>query len=272
MWRRIFKALVVFLIPAALFCLPSVATEYVKPLTTFLYDYTGIEEIDCIYCINLDIRADKWKKMAQKFSKEELVVNRVPAINGWKEISKKTLRKLKAPNNAKLTPGQIGCILSHLSVLKDAKRRGYNNILVLEDDIDFLHEMSTLDNYIKLVTWNDPDWDVLFIDDWKGEDYGILKPVDRPNSSMSQEIQKPKIPFYYYEEYPFTRVFYRHGLYAMIVSQKGIRKILAHFSRHPLSLAIDVELNHIDSIRMYETVKNFVKVNLSVSDTSKKPI
>jgi hypothetical protein len=93
MWRRIFKALVVFLIPAALFCLPSVATEYVKPLTTFLYDYTGIEEIDCIYCINLDIRADKWKKI--EIFKEELVVNRVPAINGWKEISKNA-QKIKS--------------------------------------------------------------------------------------------------------------------------------------------------------------------------------
>ncbi len=272
MRHKLFRLLITFLMPTVLFCTDEVATEYIKPLASFHYDYTGIEEIDCIYCINLDIRVDKWKKMTGKFTKQELVVNRVPAINGWKELSKKTLSKLKAPNKSKLTPGQIGCILSHLSILKDAKRRGYNNILVLEDDIDFIHDMSMLGNYIKLVTWHDPDWDVLFIDDWKGEDYNILRPIDRPNSTMSQEIQKPKIPFYYYEEYPFTRVFYRHGMYALIVSKKGIKKILTHFAKNPISLAIDIELNHIDSIRMYETVKSFVKVNLSISDTAKKPL
>lgn len=37
----------------------------------------------------------------------------------------------------KLRPGQVGCLLSHQNILKDAIKNNYNNILVLEDDVIF---------------------------------------------------------------------------------------------------------------------------------------
>ena len=47
--------------------------------------------------------------------------------------------------------------------------------------------------------------------------------------------------------------------------------MLHHFTNHSLSLTIDIEMNHIDQIKIYETDKNFVTVDLKISDTSVKP-
>ena len=38
-----------------------------------------------------------------------------------------------------LTPGQVGCLLSHLSILYDAAAHNYQYIWVLEDDILICH-------------------------------------------------------------------------------------------------------------------------------------
>jgi hypothetical protein len=42
--------------------------------------------------------------------------------------------------------GQIGCIQSHISIVKIAKERHYRNIIILEDDFHFIVSRETLDN------------------------------------------------------------------------------------------------------------------------------
>ena len=74
--------------------------------------------IDKIIYINLDKRTDRKAEIEQELQHNNLRFERFPAIQ---------------------TPeGCIGCSLSHLQVVKLAKERGYNNILILEDDFMFL--------------------------------------------------------------------------------------------------------------------------------------
>lgn len=42
--------------------------------------------------------------------------------------------------------GAVGCAISHLSVLKIAKNRHYENVLILEDDFTFLTSKTVLEN------------------------------------------------------------------------------------------------------------------------------
>ena len=41
--------------------------------------------------------------------------------------------------------GYIGATISHLQALKEAKARGYRNILIFEDDFEFLHSKQDVD-------------------------------------------------------------------------------------------------------------------------------
>jgi hypothetical protein len=72
--------------------------------------------VDQIYCINLISRPDKFKKMKAFESEENIKIN---FYRPEKDIC----------------GGMIGCFKSHISVITQAYKSGYNQVLVLEDDI-----------------------------------------------------------------------------------------------------------------------------------------
>lgn len=75
---------------------------------------------DAIYCINLNKRSDRWKSMQDEFSKHEILNN----VVRFSAVEKKD--------------GRIGCLKSHIEILKLAKKNKYKNVLVFEDDIKIL--------------------------------------------------------------------------------------------------------------------------------------
>jgi GR25 family glycosyltransferase involved in LPS biosynthesis len=75
--------------------------------------------IEHIFYINLDSRTDRNQEIISELDKYGLSYERFSAIP---------------------TPGQgiLGCTKSHTEVLKLAKSRGYKNVLILEDDFEFM--------------------------------------------------------------------------------------------------------------------------------------
>lgn len=76
---------------------------------------------DEIWCINLDHRTDRWKNAQKEFDK----LNIKDKVNRFSAIKK--------------DDGRIGVIKSVLNILKYAKEKNLNNILIFEDDIKFLN-------------------------------------------------------------------------------------------------------------------------------------
>ena len=88
-----------------------------------------IELIDKIIYINLDHRTDRKEEIKQELSKMDIInYERFPAIeHKW---------------------GGLGCTKSHLAIIKKAKKAGYKNILVLEDDFEFIISKDDFDTQI----------------------------------------------------------------------------------------------------------------------------
>jgi GR25 family glycosyltransferase involved in LPS biosynthesis len=80
------------------------------------------------FYINLDRRTDRRAEVEQEFAKIGLTVERFPAVD--------------------YSPGSIGCNLSHIAVLKLAKARGYESVMIFEDDFYFLVNRQTWDELI----------------------------------------------------------------------------------------------------------------------------
>ena len=80
------------------------------------------------FYINLDRRTDRRAEVEQEFADKGLVVERFPAVE--------------------YDPGAIGCNLSHIEVLKLAKARGYESVMIFEDDFQFLVDKQTWDQLI----------------------------------------------------------------------------------------------------------------------------
>jgi|19_taG_2_1085344.scaffolds.fasta_scaffold00015_29 GR25 family glycosyltransferase involved in LPS biosynthesis len=81
----------------------------------------GINEyFDKVYCINLDERVDRWELAQKEFEK----INILDQVERWSGI--------------KHTDGNLGCTLSHLTLIKKCKEDGLENVLIFEDDVLFV--------------------------------------------------------------------------------------------------------------------------------------
>ena len=98
----------------------------------------GILDLLGIYVINLDHRTDRLAEVTKELDDMGLKFKRFSAI--------------------KTTPGFIGCGLSHLAVLKEARSLGLKNVLIFEDDFKFLigkeefHEK--IENFLRSETFD----------------------------------------------------------------------------------------------------------------------
>lgn len=82
-----------------------------------------------IYFINLDDNIDRWNQISHRN------LNRFSAINGKILNKQKLIDKGIIAKNNFLKMGQIGCALSHISVLKLIKNQDEQYGLILEDDV-----------------------------------------------------------------------------------------------------------------------------------------
>ena len=81
------------------------------------------EAFNAVYVINLDSRPDRMMDFRQGLRSLGMTDH---------EIDQKIIRFSGViPKNG---PGALGCTLSHLNIVKDAKEAGYEKILVFEDD------------------------------------------------------------------------------------------------------------------------------------------
>jgi GR25 family glycosyltransferase involved in LPS biosynthesis len=103
-------------------------------------------------CINLDRRLERWRQMQDKFHQHGIhSVRRFAAIDGERST---------IPANWPGTPGAYGCLLSHLEVVREARRLGLPSLLIFEDDVVFDDQFEQkFSDYVRQLP---ADWDMLF--------------------------------------------------------------------------------------------------------------
>ena len=118
---------------------------------------------DIAYVIMLNPSEEKIAQAHEKFSKLGIdtpleIFNAVDGTNPVVDFRYEVFKgwKMRSDNkwwSREITQGEVGCALSHLSVWKDAARRGFDNVLILEEDFDVLREWPDNEFY-----WPE-DWD-----------------------------------------------------------------------------------------------------------------
>ena len=109
------------------------------------------EFVDKFIYINLDHRTDRRKIMETFFEKGQIPLEKV----------------VRFPAIRRAMNGGLGCLESHAACLQMAKREGWKNVLILEDDLewlDFENEYPKLEELTKL-----PNWHVILLVGWYWE-------------------------------------------------------------------------------------------------------
>lgn len=125
--------------------------------------------IDKIFIINLDSRTDRFLKMKQMLRDiGETNYEIFPAFDSKKLI-------LRPISSHMVRQGAMCCSLSHLAILKIAKMKNYNRILILEDDCqlnELISEVNNIpDNFdIALLGWSERKYKIDSLVKWDGID------------------------------------------------------------------------------------------------------
>lgn len=106
--------------------------------------------VDKIFCVNLTKRVDRLEQSKKEFSRFGLNVDFFAAIDG---------KKLESKNN-KINSGHMGCCMSHREIYKTMKKEKWNNILILEDDVEFHSDLLVL--FKQFYTEVPADWNLLY--------------------------------------------------------------------------------------------------------------
>jgi len=104
--------------------------------------------VDNVYLINLKRRDDRLNHMINEFDKINVSFKRFNAIDG----------KIMGDG---LKSSQVACLRSHVGVIRDALRMGYNRFVIFEDDVIFCDDF---EKRFKYYSENVPDdWDIMYL-------------------------------------------------------------------------------------------------------------
>jgi len=120
------------------------------------------EFIDKIVFINLDHRQDRRDVMTKFFEQGGLPADKIVRFSA---VKKKR--------------GAIGCLESHTQVLRMAKNEGWKNVLILEDDLQWINLESGYKQLVELIA--NPQWDVILLCGWYKE-YDFPRVYDSLNT------------------------------------------------------------------------------------------
>jgi len=270
--------------------------DHLKPMGTKT-KVESIRGVDYAYMINLDERPEKYEASLRELAPYGIVPFRVSACNGWTELTLSDIADLgvkyqrgmdhgflatryllKKPQQGKehiledleklgetyfvgcLTRGGMGCVLSHLSILKDAYDSGYETIWVMEDDIEVLRNPHIISDMIdELDKTVGKKWGVLYTDYDHRDRLGNYvpafgyarrpnyKPKNRARITADRKISKN-----------LRQVGARFGTHSMIIRRHAIRKLLTFFKKYQMYFPIDFEMNAPEGMYLYTVLDDIV--------------
>jgi glycosyl transferase family 25 len=106
---------------------------------------TRFNIIDKILYINLDSREDRKNEIEKQFVRANIPSDKFHRISA-------DYNKL----------GALGCTSSHIKCLKYAIQNNFMNVLILEDDFNFIENIDTVNDSIQNIVNFGNDWDVIF--------------------------------------------------------------------------------------------------------------
>lgn len=270
-------------------------------------EIVSLNNIDCIYVINLDERPEKFQQTYEQLNAWGIQPYRFSAVNGW-ELSIEDLNELgveyqpwmkknlwgtfySAENNAQpsheimsvkgktyfchcMSRGAIGICLSHLSVLQDAYDSGYKCIWVMEDDIqiadgqDPKEVCDLIEDLNALVGVT--GWDILFTDpDTKGQDGKYVTCYSCALRPNIRADDPGKFARRRHLNNTFTQIGARYGAYSMIVNRSGMKKILDFFKTNKIFLPYDMDFIYPRGIRLFSLRRDVVStIPTALSDNA----
>jgi hypothetical protein len=130
--------------------------------------------VDQVFIVNMDDRPDRWDSVLRELAVAHAPFDRITRVTG-----------VAIPGNSTSINGTIGCISSHLEVIRRARRANYNHVLVLEDDFTFTSDLEQHLNDLAAFFDRGYDYWICMVAPSK---YGPVQPLDDLVSRSFQRV------------------------------------------------------------------------------------
>ena len=189
-----------------------------------------------IYFINLDENIDRWNNLSLELQKK---FTRFPAVNGKKLDKDQLIKDGIISNENNLRMGQIGCALSHITILKKIQKQDEPYGIILEDDVKIPSDFS-FEN-LKLPD----DFDICFLGGCNIKGEKVVKNWIRPTSKNGA---------------------FNLCWHAVLVKKKNVQKILDLLI--PLKRPIDSQIRaEYDKLKVFYHYPNLISQNKNLRST-----
>lgn len=116
----------------------------INKFTVVSHKYYGLLAIDAIYYINLRCRPERHHHITKQLKQI-----------GASDVKVHYIEAVAMSNNP-----QVGCAMSHMKALADARKNDYDIVLILEDDFTFKVSRHQLDCQLEKLFRRQPNWEV----------------------------------------------------------------------------------------------------------------
>jgi GR25 family glycosyltransferase involved in LPS biosynthesis len=213
---------------------------------------------DKVYVINLEKEKERLSAFDTQMSKNRIKYERFNAVLGANVLKDERLTDYC---NTFCTDGMKGCALSHRSIWEDVVKKGYQNVLICEDDamISDSFDRDFQNSYYHIPK----DYDVLYLGCLFGckDDSVLNKVVTKVNGFDPQDINEKVV-----------EVKGTIGLHCYMVSLEGAKKLIAN----PITFHVDVQVMYWIQLYNYKSyavnplLVDSSQDNSSMSDTYPK--
>jgi GR25 family glycosyltransferase involved in LPS biosynthesis len=121
--------------------------------------------VDKIFVINLKNRTDRLEKFDELSKLHNFEYEIIEAFNGKERIDNNFEYdgiKVGMPYvNESYFRSQVGCLISHLELIKLCKENRYKRVLIFEDDVEFCDDFNS--KFEKLMESVNDSWDILYL-------------------------------------------------------------------------------------------------------------
>ena len=117
---------------------------------------------DMIYYVNMDKDVERNEYMIEHFKRCNITgYKRITGeVVDYRDVDESTYRNFNK-KDVKYLNGALGCRLSHINLVRDAKKNNYERVLILEDDVWWDPELD-LNQLLTLNYWNIVESDMCY--------------------------------------------------------------------------------------------------------------
>jgi len=117
-----------------------------------------------IYIVNLDSRSDKWQAVKQELERIGITNYKrfsaiKPNLNDYPAEYYNRFT-LAGADHEKYKIGSLGCKLSHIEIIKNARNNNLENILIFEDDVIFREDAQNI--FDRAMNQMPNDWQMIY--------------------------------------------------------------------------------------------------------------